>query len=162
MNDNEWNEHDENDDLTEAKIQEITWNNYFPQMRFWACFNLFEILFVLASPFLICLCDKIAYPGWSPYLHHYEISQLILFIIVLAASLAGMFYIFTAKDKERLEKVKWLSAAGAVMMCLAFILFVKEIGYVSVTEKKLYWIILICALLHIVSCIKIFKAYIYL
>lgn len=157
MNENRWSGDD--DDLTEEKIEEMVWNCYFPQMRFWTCFNLVGILFILALPFLIYLCDKILSPGWTQYLYHYSNSQLFLFLIILVISLASMFYIVTAKDKYRLEMVKWLSLAGAVMMWLSFFLFEKEIGYASITEKKLYWIIFICALLHIVACMRVFHAY---
>lgn len=45
------------------------------------------------------------------------------------------------------------------MMGVAFCLFAKEVGYPSLNEKKLYWFILICLLLHIVACKKIFNAY---
>lgn len=158
MKDNEWNDRNKSGSLTEAQRQEIAWKQFFPQIRFWVRFNLFGILFVLAAPFLLAFFNKIL-DGGSRYHHYYKPFQLILFLIVLAISLIGMFYIYTAQDRYHLEAVKWLSLAGAVMMCFAFYIFEEGIGHVSENEKKLYWIIFMCVLLHIVSCIKIFKAH---
>lgn len=50
-------------ELTEEAKQKMVWNQYFPKMRFWICCNLFEILFLLAAPFLIYFSDKMQYPG---------------------------------------------------------------------------------------------------
>lgn len=145
--------------LTEEQKQEMVRNQNFHKMRFWICCNLFEILFLLAAPFLIFFCDKMQYPRWTQYLYHYTGSQIFLLLIVLAISLAEVFYIFFIKDIGRLETLRWLVSAGAFMMGVAFCLFAKEVGYPSLNEKKLYWFILICLLLHIVACKKIFNAY---
>lgn len=146
-------------ELTEEAKQKMVWNQYFPQMRFWICCNLFEVLFLLVAPYLIYFCDKMLYPRWTHYLYHYSGSHIFLFLIVLAISLADVFYIFFVKDIGRLETVRWLVSAGAFMLFCTFCQFAKDVGYPSLNEKKLYWFLLICLLLHIVSCKKVITAY---
>lgn len=159
MDENRLSGDDVVEELTEEEKQEMAWKQYIPKMRFWICCNLFEILFLLVAPFLIYFNDKMQYPDWPQYLYHYKGSQIFLFLIVLAISLAEVFYILFVKDIGRLETLRWLASAGAFMMGVAFFLFAKQVGYPSLNEIKLYWFILICLLLHIVACKKIFSAY---
>lgn len=92
--------------LTEEQKQEMVRNQNFHKMRFWICCNLFAILFLLAAPFLIFFCDKMQYPRWTQYLYHYTGSQIFLLLIVLAISLAEVFYIFFYKRYRPFRDVK--------------------------------------------------------
>lgn len=161
MNENKWPGDATATELSEEEKQEMDWKWYVPKMKFWVCCNLVEILFLLAVPFLIFYLNKMQYPGaaWAQQLSYYETLPLTVLLIILALSLTGMFFVFSAKDKNRLGTVLWLSLAGAVMMCFSFFLFRNGIGgHATTTEEKLYWFLLVCSLLHIVSGIRIFHA----
>lgn len=159
MNENKWPGDNAVEELSEEEKQKIRWNISFSQMRFWIFCNLLETLVLFTAPFLSSSFDKLLHPRWPQYPYHYEISQIFLFLVILAISLTGAFFLFTAKEKSRLAIVKWLSLLGAVMMCLTFVIFQNGIGHATTHEERLYWVLFLCSLLHVLSCFRTFHAY---
>lgn len=154
MNENNWPEDQEAETLSEEEKQNIVWRIYFSQMRFWIFCNLLEVFFLFAAPFLFALFDT-----HTHYLYHYEAPQIFLLLILLATSSASAFFLFSAKDKSRLNAVKWLSLVDAVMMYLSYVFFRKGIGHATTAEAKLYWVFFIWSVLHVITCIRVFHAY---